>query len=157
MLYTPDFYSLLTNMLAHPANYGLTNALGNGKSIDAVNAVNYGFPMAATNGFGTNFIFWDPNNPTAMVHTWMANVVQQLISPARISQLTVLEGSNRLDLADVPIGQNGLVLGCTNLLASGWMTNAAIEGTNGTLSVYVSGSGPLVYYRLKYLYSWVWP
>jgi hypothetical protein len=31
-----------------------------------------------------------------MVHAWMANAAQQLISPARISQITALKGSNRL-------------------------------------------------------------
>ena len=156
-LYTPDFFGLLTNMLAHPTDYGLTNALGNGKSIDALRAQNYGMPSAATNGFGTNFIFWNLNNPTAMVHTWMANMVQQMISPVRLSQLTVLVGSNRLDLANVPIGQNGLVLACSNLLSPAWQTNVTLIGTDATQSVYVSNPDPLAYYRLKCLYSWVWP
>ena len=52
--------------------------------------------QAATNGFGTNFTFGDPTDPTTMVHAWMANAAQQLISPARISQITALKGSNRL-------------------------------------------------------------
>src|SRR5208283_239653 len=62
-LYTPDFFTLLTNILAHPANYGVTNALCDGVSIDAIDAVNcdsYTYPSAATNGYGTNYIFWDP-------------------------------------------------------------------------------------------------
>ena len=111
-LYTPDFYALLTNMLAYPANYGLTNALQNGKSIDACDAC---LANAATNGPGTNYIFWDPDDPTAMVHMWMANLAQQLISPVQTSNLTAFNGSNQLDMANVPIGQNGLVLGRTNL------------------------------------------
>ena len=61
-LYSPDFYTLLTNMIAHPANYGLTNALCDGATIDArcVNCDSYTYPTAATNGYGTNYIFWDP-------------------------------------------------------------------------------------------------
>ena len=65
-LYTPDFFTLLTNLLAHPANYGLTNALCDGASIDAVDAVScdsYTYPSAATNGYGTNYIFWDTAGP----------------------------------------------------------------------------------------------
>jgi phospholipase/lecithinase/hemolysin len=157
VLYTPDFFALLTNMLAHPANYGVTNALDDELSIDAVDAVNYGFPSAVINGFGTNFIFWDPHDPTAMVHAWMANTVQQLISPVRISQLTAFNGSNRLDMANVPIGQNGLVIGRTNLVLGNWTTNATFVSSNATQTVYIPASGPQWFYRLKFLYSWTWP
>jgi len=157
-LYTPDFFTLLANMLAHPANYGLTNALGNGLSIDAINAVNYGMPSAATNSFGTNLIFWDPQDPTAMVHAWMANTAQQLISQPRISQFTALTGSNQLVMANVPAGQPGQVLGRTNLVLGNWTTNVNnINTTNMTQTVYVTNSGPQRFYRLKFLYSWTWP
>jgi hypothetical protein len=162
-LYTPDFFTLLTNLIAHPASYGVTNALGDGLSIDALDAINYGMPNANTNGFGTNFIFWNIDNPTAMVHTWMANLVQQLISPAQISKITPVNGSNRLELANVPIGQNGMVIGCTNLALPAWKTNLLSNGTNTFLStnttqaVYVLSSSPVWYYRLSFPYSWTWP
>jgi len=156
-LYTPDYFALLTNLLSHPTSYGVTNALGGGLSIDAINAVNFGYPAAATNGFGTNFIFWDPTDPTAKVHEIMADAVQQLISPAQIGRVTFFNGSNRLDLARVPVGLNGLVLGCTNLMQSIWTTNATFVGSNVTQSVYVTNSGPLRYYRVNYPDSWKWP
>jgi phospholipase/lecithinase/hemolysin len=186
-LYTPDFYALLTNLLAYPASYGVTNALGDGLSIDAIDAVNYGFPSAATNGFGTNYIFWDPNDPTAMVHMWMGNLAQQLISPVRISQLIALDGSNQLDVVNMPVGLNGFVDGCTNLSSGNWTTNASFSGTNTTQSIFVLASdmsqnalhyspndGPptppgggggtntapaatLQLYRLRFPYSWTWP
>jgi len=160
-LYTPDFYTLLTNMLAHPANYGLTNALCDGVSIDAVDAVecdSYTYPSAATNGFGTNFIFWDPTDPTAMVHAWMANTVQQLISPARISQIAALKGSNRVVMANVPVGQYGQVNGRTNLILGNWTTNVNnINTTNTTQTIFVPASGSQWFYRLNFLYSWTWP
>ena len=157
VLYTPDFFTLLTNMLAYPANYGVTNALGDGLSIDAIDAVNYGFPSAATNGFGTNFIFWNIDNPTAMVHMWMGNLAQQLLSPVQISNLTVLNGSYQLVVASVPIGQNGLVLGRTDLVLGNWTTNATFVSSNTTQSVYVTNSGPQWFYQLKFPYAWAWP
>jgi len=185
-LYTPDFFTLLTNLLAHPANYGVTNALGDGLSIDAVDAVNYGFPSAATNGFGTNYIFWDPQDPTAMVHAWMANLTQQLISPAQISQLMAFNGSNQLVVVNMPVGLNGFVDGCTNLSSGNWTTNASFSSTNTTQSIFVLTSGAsqnaqsfspnggptwppggggwtnivdvtLQLYRLRFPYSWTWP
>jgi len=153
-IYVPDFFALLTNLLAHPANYGVTNALFGGLSIDALDAP---WITPRTNGPGTNFIFWDQHDPTAMVHDWMANTAQQLISPAQISNLTVLNGSNQLVMANVPIGQNGLVLGCTNLAPPGWQTNATFNSTNTTQTIIFPASGPQWFYRLSYLYSWTWP
>ena len=165
-LYSPDFFTLLTNMLAYPANYGLTNALCDGVSIDAIHAKycdSYTYPSAATNGYGTNYIFWDIDNPTAMVHAWMGNLAQQLISPVLISKITAFTGSNRLDMANVPIGQNGLVLGRTNLVLGNWTTNTlsnntnTFNSTNLTQTIFVPSSGPLWFYRLSFPYSWTWP
>ena len=165
VLYTPDFFTLLTNMLAHPANYGVINAVynyGQGNvSIDAV--TDPGLSNKALNGPGTNYIFWDPQNPTAMVHAWMANLTQQLISPVRISQITAFNGSNQLVIANFPIGQSGLVLGRTNLILGNWTTNTlsnntnTFTSTNTTQTIYVPASGPQWFYRLKFLYSWTWP
>ena len=157
-IYKPDFFTLLNNMLAHPANYGLANALCGGLSIDAIDAVNCNMPSAAINGFGTNFIFWDSRDPTAMVHAWMANTAQQLVSPARISQITALKGSNRVVMANVPVGQYGQVNGRTNLSLGNWTTNVNnINTTSPTQTVYVPASGSQWFYRLKFLYSWTWP
>jgi phospholipase/lecithinase/hemolysin len=154
-LYAPDFFTLLTNILAHPTNYLVTNALYDGLSIDAFD--DPALSNRTTNGPGTNHIFWDEKDPSAKVHAWMANTAQQLISPAQIGQLVAFNGSNRLDLANVPIGQNGLVLGCTNLAMPSWKTNATFVGTNMEQSVYVLATNAPAYYRLRYLYSWTWP
>jgi phospholipase/lecithinase/hemolysin len=154
-IYSPDFFTLLTNLLAHPANYGVTNALdARGLSIGVIGSE---LSDQTTNGPGTNYIFWDAKDPTAKVHAWMGNLAQQLISPVRISQIAALNGSNRLDMANVPIGQNGLVLGRTNLVLGNWKTNAAFVSSNATQSVFVTNSGPMQFYRLKFSYSWTWP
>jgi phospholipase/lecithinase/hemolysin len=155
-IYTPDFFTLLNNMLTNAAYYGLTNALSNkGLSIDA-----YDDPSISnlnTNGQGTNYIFWDKQDPTAMVHMWMGNLAQQLISPVRISKITAFTGSNQLDMANVPVGQNGLVIGRTNLIEGNWTTNVNFNSTNMTQTVFVPSSGPQWFYRLSFLYSWTWP
>jgi phospholipase/lecithinase/hemolysin len=184
-IFMPDFFILLTNILAHPANYSVTNALYSGRSIDVI--YNPLLGDKTTNGPGTNYIFWDRTDPSAKVHMWMANTAQQLISPVRISQITILKGSNRLDLANVPIGQDGLVLGCTNvalenfLVPWNWTTNASFSSINATQSVFVltsAGSPDLRYsensdpwppgeiiipeyiwqlYRLQFPCAWTWP
>jgi phospholipase/lecithinase/hemolysin len=153
-IYVPDFFALLTNLQAHPANYGVTNALQGGVSIDAFGAL--GTP-SLTNGPATNYIFWDSQDPTAKVHMWMANLTQQLIAPAQIGNVTPVEGGNELDLVNVPIGQNGLVLGSVNLAQPTWSTNASIISTNATESVFVPAYSPQCFYRLSFPFSWTWP
>jgi phospholipase/lecithinase/hemolysin len=184
-IYLPDFFTLLTDLIAHPADYSVTNALYNGHSIDVIYS-----PLLAdknTNGPGTNYIFWDRHDPSAKVHLWMANLTQQLLSPARIAGIVMLGGSNRLDLVNVPVGWNGLVLGCTNVASTNWLvpgnwtTNGSFSSVSATQSVFVVDvdtslvpacltddgpwpPGPIYHpnytwqlYRLYFPYAWVWP
>ena len=184
-----DFYSLLNNVLTNAANYGLTNALADGLSIDAVDAsyVNPAFPPAVTNGYGTNFIFWDPQDPTAKFHEIIADIAQQAISPVQIGGITALNGNNQLNLVNVPVGLNGFVDGCTNLTIPNWTSVTNITSTSAALSVYVAtppsvtttnvqtlaahdmgngfglppGGTPVVtaleFYRLRFPCAWCWP
>lgn len=157
-IYAPDFFKLLNNVLTNAAYYGLTNALYNGKSIDALS----GLPNVATNGPGTNYVYWDPENPTAKFHAVIADETQKLLPQlAQISKITPLTGSNRLDVVNWPGGLNGFVEGTTNLALANWTTNpVGFTGTNTTPSVFVPASGPQRFYRLRipyYPYTWSWP
>jgi hypothetical protein len=160
VIYEPDFFTLLDNVLTNAAAYGLTNALSGGQSICVLDS---SLTDLSLNGPGTNYIFWDRTDPTAKFHAVLADITHQLISPVQISNITFLNGTNQLVMANVPIGQKGLVLGCTNLSAPSWTTNLLAGGTNTfnststTQSVFVPASGPLWFYRLKFPYTWAWP
>jgi phospholipase/lecithinase/hemolysin len=134
----PDFYSLLNDLLANPDQYGVKNVLVNGQPMDAVDAYNYNFPLASINGYGTNYIFWDQKNPTALVHTIMANFAQQLISPVQIGKLTTYDGSNRLDLVNLPIGVTGCVDESTNLTQGSWSLLTNFTSASATQSLFVT-------------------
>lgn len=156
-IYAPDFFGLLTNMMAKPADYGVTNALYNGHTIGAI-----GDPAMtdyALNGPGSYYIFWDPFDPTARAHAVMADIAQQLISPASITNLALLQGSNQLDAVHLPIGLSGFVDGRTNLVAGNWLTNlsTSFNSTNATQSILVPGSNPGPFYRLRFPFAWSWP
>lgn len=136
----PDYFRLLSDMLANAAGYGLTNALfnsGNGLlSIDALSNPN--LANKALNGPGANYVFWDPTDPTAKVHYIMAAVAQQMVSPVRISRLVVGDSSNRLDLVNLPVGMTGMVEGCTNLQNDSWaVVSDAFIATNAAQSLLV--------------------
>jgi phospholipase/lecithinase/hemolysin len=138
-IYTPDYFTLLNNVLAQPASYGLTNALINyGQGNVSIDAIEYLYPACNTNGPGTNYIFWDDMDPTAMLHEIMADVAQQLVSPVQISKLIPLNGSNQLNVANIPIGLNGFVDGTTNLPLTYWTSLQNITSTNPTQSIFVT-------------------
>ena len=136
-IYSPDFFTLLNNVLMNAPGYGLTNFTYNGLSIDAIN--DPALTNKSTNGPGANYIFWDPYDPSARLHAVMADVAQQLISPVQISQLNVLTGSNRLDLVNVPVGLNGFVDGMTvtNQGPPNWTVVRNFNSTNTTQSMFV--------------------
>jgi phospholipase/lecithinase/hemolysin len=135
-IYTPDFYTLLNNVLANPANYGLVNALSGGFSIDALDDPS--IVNLTLNGQGTNYIFWDPQDPTAQFHEVIADIAQQLISPVVISKLTVGKGSNRLDVVNVPVGLNGFVESSPNWALANWAFVTNFSGTTMAQSLAVN-------------------
>jgi phospholipase/lecithinase/hemolysin len=136
-IYAPDFFTLLNNVLTNAANYGLTNALSaKGFSIDALTAL-YAKAPVQLNGPGTNYIFWDNQDPTAEFHEVIADVVQQSISPVQIGQITALNGSNQLYVVNVPVGLNGFVDTTTNLSPASWASLQNITSTNTAQSVFV--------------------
>jgi len=114
--------------------YGLTNALdSNGQSVDALDDT--ALSNKALNGRAQITSFWDYLTDREVPFV-LADITQQLISRCK-SAISSLNGSNQLVVANVPIGQNGLVLGRTNLLAPGWQTNATFVSSNATQTIYV--------------------
>jgi phospholipase/lecithinase/hemolysin len=148
-IYVPDFFTLLDDVVAHPTNYGL---------IKPETFVFEDLPSTEwdLNGPGTNYVYWDDLDPTAKAHVLIADLAQQLISPVRISKLTLRNGSNRLDVANIPIGRDGFVDGSTNFL--GWASGQNITSTNATQTIFVTpASVPMQFYRLRFPFTWCWP
>ena len=148
-IYMPDLFTLLDNMVAHPGDYGLINATG------GAYATQDGY--STWNGPRNNWLWWDPWDPTAKAHEVMADVAQQLISPVSISKVTWLNGSNRLDVVNMPVGLSGFVEWRTNVAAGTWAVATNFNSTSATQSIFVRTSGPRQYYRLKFPFAWSWP
>ncbi|MGH7993941.1 MAG: SGNH/GDSL hydrolase family protein, partial [Limisphaerales bacterium] len=154
-IYEPDFFSLLDNILTNAAAYGLTNALTGGHTIDALS--DNSLVNKSLNGPGANYIFWDYLDPSAKAQAVMAEAVQQLIAPVQIGQITSQNGTNQLNLANVPVGLNGVVLGSTNLALTNWTTVTNFNSTDTDQSVFIPISGPVQFYRLYFPFTWTWP
>ena len=152
-IYIPDLFTLLDNVVANAADYGLTTALYQGQSVAALD--DPALSNKSLNGPGANYIFWDYLDPTAKLHARIADEVQQLIAPVQITAITSLGDSNRLDLANIPIGRNGSVEGSTNFAI--WTTAATLISTNAMQTNFVPNAGPLQFYRLQFPFTWSWP
>jgi phospholipase/lecithinase/hemolysin len=160
-IYSPDFFTLLNNLLANPSSYGVINPLYNygtaNASIDALSASGGNF--LANDSTGANYIFWDPYDPTSKVHNWMASIAQQLISPVQIAQMVPLAGSNRLDIINLPLLTNGVgvVLVSADMSSGIWSSNLTFNLTNTVQSVFVPTTGSQCFYRLNFPVVWTWP
>ncbi len=145
----PDIFSLLDTISANPTNFGLIAA----PLTAADNALDQGF--TALNGSGANFMFWDDLHPTAKFQMYIADKAQQLLSPARISDIVSVNTSNQLSMADLPVGRDGVVEVSTNFL--NWSTTATVTTTNLNQSVMVNAPGEQGFYRLRFPFLWSWP
>ena len=157
VIYTPDYFTLLDNVITNAAVYGLTNALLLGNTIDAI--ADPALVGAATNGPGTNYIFWNNMHPTSKTQVAMADVANQLISPTTISKVTRLVGSNRLDVINMPIGLPGYIYGGTNITSfASWASLTNFSSLTATQAIYAPPTGDYMqFYRLTFTNSWFWP
>lgn len=150
---SPDIFTLFENFLARPGDYGLTNVLSGGQSIDALS--DPALANKSLNGPGANYIFWDYLDPSAKAQAVMADVIQQLVAPTRIAGLAPLAAGNRLDFANLPLGLGGFVEESTNFV--NWAPAQTIPGTNAPQTIVLPTTGPLQFYRLRFPHAWSWP
>ena len=152
-VYSPDLFSLLDKMVTNSASYGLTNALLAGESVAALD--DPALSDYSLNGPGTNHVFWDDLDPTAKAHAVVADSVQQLLSPVRISNFLQVNGSNRIELINVPIGRNGFIDRSTDF--SLWPEVQGFNSINATQTIVFPASGSRNFYRLRFPLAWSWP
>ncbi len=148
VLYRPDFFTLFDKMIARPADYGLTKT-----GIDAID--DPALVDTSLNGPGANYLFWDYMHPTAKAQMIMAEICQQMVSPVRIAGITAYTGSNRLDLADVPVGRNGVIQSSGDFLS--WTNARSFPSTNVAETIFAPASGPRQFLRLSFPFAWSWP
>lgn len=143
---TPDFFTFVDDLIAHPTNYALTNST----SYALLGQVN-----KTLNGPGTNYVFWDNLNPSARVQEIFADMTQALLSAPYTSAITRTGGSNQLAIANAPIGLAGIVEGTTNF--QNWSSVQNFETTNSTQTIQVPMTGTKWFYRLRFPFVWSWP
>jgi phospholipase/lecithinase/hemolysin len=148
-IYSPDIFTLFTNVLSNPASFGMTNP--------GVGATEDGY--SDLNGPGADYVYWDFIHPTAKFQRLFAEEARKLIWPTKLTGISQLNGTNLLSTMNVQIGRvqdgDGQVEYSTNFVNWSVVKSFARTNTSPTISVPVSGAKG--YYRLKIPSNWVWP
>jgi outer membrane lipase/esterase len=145
-LFTPDLFKLFDGLTQTPGIFGLTNSTG--YALES-------FPTAPLWGAGTNFLFWDYLHPTAKVHEIIADTVQNLIAPPRITSGSAVSGAVTWQLANLPIGLGGMVETGTNFAT--WTATGSFMSTNATQLVTAPVTASPQFFRLRFPFAWTWP
>jgi phospholipase/lecithinase/hemolysin len=106
VIYQPDVFTLFESVLANPTTYGITKT-----NIDAIEDL--GNPSFT--GPGASYLFWDDQHPTAKFQMLLADLSQQLISPAKVTSATFSSTTGQIQVANIPLGRDGIVQTSTNL------------------------------------------
>ena len=152
-VYFVDVFSLMDDMIAHAANYGLTNALSFGQPIDVIEDPS--LVDKSLNGPGAIYVFWNYNSLTAKANMWIADVAQRQLSSVQITGITSLGASNQLDVINVPAGRSGVVEATTNFV--NWSFAGNVNTNFVSQSIFLPVAGDQQFYRLRFPFSWVWP
>ncbi len=145
-IFLPDTFGFFEQVLANPGAYGMIN-------FDDLNAGGIDSQDPNLNGAGAQYVFWDDYHPTAKFQMNLAAFIQQIISPVKVNSISLNGGNVHLQLANIPLGRAGVVLGSPDLQAP-WTQDAVIGATN---PVVFPASGPKRFYRAAFPVVWVWP
>lgn len=155
-IHLPDTFSFFEQVLANPGRYGMINPsreVGNAGGLDS------GDP--ALNGAGAQYVFWDDYHPTARFQMHLAAFIQQIISPLKVNSILLTGGNVQMQLANVPLGRAGSILGSPNLQppwVQDWTINEPfVEGGSTTKTYAFAASGAKRFYRAAFPVVWTWP
>ncbi len=153
---TVDIFSLFEDIVVSASKYGLTNVVDfYTNSISVLENLPPG--SWALNGPGTNYVWWGPNSPSARFHEVIADTAQQLLSPVNLASLTPVNTSNQLQLANAPVGMNGIVQFVNDITQTNWQTNSIFNVSNQTQTTFVIPTNSIRFYRVKFPWQWTWP
>lgn len=155
VIYRPNMFTFFEEVLANPSAFGLINPEGTDGAV-------FDFPNPSLmTGTATNYIFWDDLHPTAKFQMQLADLVQKMISPVKVTNITRPGSDTQIIVANVPMGRAGEVQGSATL-APPWQTDSPIlvpfsAGGSTTGSVTFPSVGTKRFYRVGFPLVWTWP
>ena len=158
----PNVFAFFEQVLLSPTVYGLVNPTPTELEPD-INAATVVLPGASAiaGSPGSNYVFWDYWHPTARFQMHLAAFIQQIITPVKVSSISLSGANVNLQVANIPLGRAGSILGSANLQPP-WAVDQAInesfvEGGSTTKTYTFAASGLKRFYRAAFPVVWVWP
>ena len=146
----PDTFAFFDQVLADPGAFGLVD-------FEDENAGGLDSGDPALDGAGAQYVFWDDFHPTAKFQMHLAAFFQQIISPVKVNNLSLSGGNVQIQVANIPLGRDGVILGSANLQPP-WAQDAAIDEDLLTTQTFVfPANGPRRFYRVAFPVVWTWP
>lgn len=150
----PDVFTFFQQVQANPGLYGMVNPI-------PTNAAIIYLADKSFTGPGANYVFWDSWHPTAKFQMYLAAFIQQTISPVKVNSISLSGGNVQIQLANIPLGRAGSILGGANLQPP-WAVDQAINepfvsGGSTTKTYTFAASGPKRFYRAAFPVVWTWP
>ena len=148
-VHVPDTFAFFDDILVNPGFYGAINP-----GIDA--ATDLITPdLTGVNDSGAFYVFWDFLHPTALIQLHLADLVQQMISPAAATALAPVAGGYDLTITNVPVGRGGSISGSGNL--ADWVPELSFTGTAITQTETVTTGAASRIFRVEFPVVWSWP
>lgn len=150
----PDTFTFFDQVISNPASFGLVNPYPyNSGLLDS--------GSTGLNGPGASFVFWDDYHPTAKFQMFLADFIQQVVSPVTVNSVSMAAGMVQMQLANVPFDRAGSVQGSANL-SPPWSTALSIDesfvsGGSTTKDYSFPSSGGECFYRAGFPVVWTWP
>lgn len=150
----PDTFAFFDQVLANPGAFGMIN-------FNDENAGGMDSGDSALNGIGAQYVFWDDYHPTAKFQMNLAEFFQQIISPIKVNSISLSGGNVQMQLANIPLGRAGSILGTANLQPP-WAEDLSIDepfvsGGSTTKSYTFPANGSKRFYRAAFPVVWTWP
>lgn len=150
----PDTFAFFEQVLANPGAFGMVN-------FNDLNAGGIDSEDPALNGAGAQYVFWDDYHPTAKFQIHLAAFIQQCISPIKVNSISRSSVSVQMQLANVPLGRVGSILGSPDLQPP-WVQDVSInepfvEGGSTTKTYTFPANGSKRFYRAAFPVVWTWP
>jgi hypothetical protein len=151
VIHQPAAFAFFDDIIANPADYGLTIA-----ELDAISDLG---ASTALDGPGADYVFWDNVHPSAKVQMFLADLVQQELCPLSLTGVSLDDGNTLLTIRNIPLGRSGVVEGRDG--PGPWQQDAsifeALATGNSTATVTFPTPSPTRLQRVRFPVTWSWP
>lgn len=154
-IHMPDTFSFFDAIIANPGDFDSVNPLEPPGTDPDLYAVGFDVLPLDFQGPGADYVFWDGAHPTARIQMYLADFVQQIITPVGIGEISETMTGGQVILENAPIGRAGILQGSDDLL--NWALDANFTPTSTTHTETISTADDFRFFRAGFPVNWIFP